>query len=154
MLAILHALGMFIVDLFKSRRRLVAENLFLRATARMGLMARGLVRTCPRRNEFFLDLVVNPFEPLLGSLGAILELIALNLQVFVSILCGAQLDRKFVRQAHSAFALVVRQIGCLLEQPNDRLSGLIQLITRITRRFFLGRKLQQLARTRRVGADS
>ena len=56
-------------------------------------MARGLVRTCARRNEFFLDLVVNPFEPLLGSLGAILELIALNLQVFVSI-CGAQLDRK------------------------------------------------------------
>src|SRR6266566_826731 len=30
MLAILHALGMFIVDLFKSRRRLEAENLFLR----------------------------------------------------------------------------------------------------------------------------
>ena len=100
-------------------------------------MTRGLVRTCARRNELFLDLVVNPFEPLLGSLGAFLELIALNLQVFVSILCGAQLDRKFVRQANSAFALVVRQIGCLLEQPNDRLSGLIQLITRITGRFFL-----------------
>ena len=30
MLAILHTLGMFIVDLFKSRRRLEAENLFLR----------------------------------------------------------------------------------------------------------------------------
>ena len=30
MLAILHSLGMFIVDLFKSRRRLKAENLFLR----------------------------------------------------------------------------------------------------------------------------
>jgi hypothetical protein len=30
MLAILHLLGMFIVDLFKSRRRLEAENLFLR----------------------------------------------------------------------------------------------------------------------------
>jgi hypothetical protein len=30
MLAILHSLGMFIVDLFKSRRRLEAENLFLR----------------------------------------------------------------------------------------------------------------------------
>jgi hypothetical protein len=30
MLAILHTLGMFIVDLFKSRRRLKAENLFLR----------------------------------------------------------------------------------------------------------------------------
>jgi transposase InsO family protein len=30
MLAVLHLLGMFIVDLFKSRRRLEAENLFLR----------------------------------------------------------------------------------------------------------------------------
>jgi hypothetical protein len=30
MLAILRSLGMFIVDLFKSRRRLEAENLFLR----------------------------------------------------------------------------------------------------------------------------
>src|SRR4029453_7502125 len=30
MLAILHSLGMFIVDLFKSRGRLEAENLFLR----------------------------------------------------------------------------------------------------------------------------
>ncbi len=30
MLAILHTLGMFIIDLFKSRRRLEAENLFLR----------------------------------------------------------------------------------------------------------------------------
>ena len=103
----------------------------------MGLLARGSVRTCVRRNEFFLDLVVNPLEPLLGSLGAILELITLNLQMFVSILCGAQLDRKLVRQAHSAFALFVRQIGCVLEQPNDRLSGLIQRITLITRRLFL-----------------
>src|SRR5436305_10720181 len=30
MLAILHSFGMFFADLFKSRRRLVAENLFLR----------------------------------------------------------------------------------------------------------------------------
>jgi hypothetical protein len=30
MFALLHSLGMFVVDLFKSRRRLEAENLFLR----------------------------------------------------------------------------------------------------------------------------
>ena len=30
MFAILHALGMFVADMFKSRRRLEAENLFLR----------------------------------------------------------------------------------------------------------------------------
>jgi len=30
MLAVLHSLGMFTIDVFKSRRRLEAENLFLR----------------------------------------------------------------------------------------------------------------------------
>jgi hypothetical protein len=30
MFAVLHALGMFVADMFKSRRRLEAENLFLR----------------------------------------------------------------------------------------------------------------------------
>jgi hypothetical protein len=30
MLAVLHSLGMLLIDLFKSRRRLEAENLFLR----------------------------------------------------------------------------------------------------------------------------
>src|SRR5262245_11569718 len=30
MLAVLHSLGMFVIDLFKSRHRLEAENLFLR----------------------------------------------------------------------------------------------------------------------------
>jgi hypothetical protein len=30
MFVVLHALGMFVVDLFKSRSRLEAENLFLR----------------------------------------------------------------------------------------------------------------------------
>ena len=37
MLAILHALGMFILDLFKSRLRLEAENLLLRHQLRIAL---------------------------------------------------------------------------------------------------------------------
>ena len=37
MLAILYALGMFIVDLFKSRSRLEAENLFLRHQLNLAL---------------------------------------------------------------------------------------------------------------------
>jgi len=37
MVAILHVLGMFIVDLFKPRGRLVAENLFLRHQLSMAL---------------------------------------------------------------------------------------------------------------------
>ena len=43
MLAILHSLGMFIVDLFKSRCRLEAENLFLRHQLNIALR-----RTPPR----------------------------------------------------------------------------------------------------------
>ena len=37
MLAILYALGMFIIDLFKSRSRLEAENLFLRHQLNLAL---------------------------------------------------------------------------------------------------------------------
>src|SRR6266545_7323057 len=43
MLAVLHSLGMFIVDLFKSQRRLEAENLFLRYQLSIAL------RRAPRR---------------------------------------------------------------------------------------------------------
>ena len=43
MLAVLHSLGMFIIDLFKSRHRLEAENLFLRHQLSIALR-----RTPPR----------------------------------------------------------------------------------------------------------
>ena len=55
MLAILQSLGMFIIDLFKSRRRLEAENLFLRhqpsialRRAPLRLRLRGSDRAQPR----------------------------------------------------------------------------------------------------------
>jgi hypothetical protein len=44
MFVILHGLGMFVVDLFKSRRRLEAENLFLRHQLNIALR-----RAPPRR---------------------------------------------------------------------------------------------------------
>jgi hypothetical protein len=47
MLAILHALGMFILDLFKSRLRLAAENLLLRHQLRIAL------RCAPPRVRLF-----------------------------------------------------------------------------------------------------
>ena len=40
MFAILHALGMFVADLFKSRSRLEAENLFLRHQLNIALRRR------------------------------------------------------------------------------------------------------------------
>jgi hypothetical protein len=43
MLTVLHVLGMFVVDLFKSRGRLEAENLFLRHQLKVAL------RRAPRR---------------------------------------------------------------------------------------------------------
>src|SRR5215471_21649999 len=46
MLAILHSLGMFLIDLFKSRRRLEAENLFLRHQLSIAL------RRSPPRLQF------------------------------------------------------------------------------------------------------
>jgi hypothetical protein len=44
MLAILHALGMFVADLFKSRRRLEAENLLLRHQLTIALRASPRLR--------------------------------------------------------------------------------------------------------------
>ena len=46
MFAILHALGMFVADLFKSRCRLEAENLFLRHQLNIALRRRRLVFGC------------------------------------------------------------------------------------------------------------
>jgi hypothetical protein len=53
MVAILHALGMFIADLFKSRTRLEAENLFLRhqlniALRRAPVVPENLIRADSR----------------------------------------------------------------------------------------------------------
>jgi hypothetical protein len=51
MLAVLHLLAMFVADLFKSRRRLEAENLFLRHQLRIALRrapARLRLRGCDR----------------------------------------------------------------------------------------------------------
>jgi hypothetical protein len=47
MFAILHALGMFVADLFKSRRRLEAENLLLRHQLNIALRRAGpRIRLC------------------------------------------------------------------------------------------------------------
>jgi hypothetical protein len=46
MFAILHALGMFVADLFKSRSRLEAENLFLRHQLTMAMRRARLVFEC------------------------------------------------------------------------------------------------------------
>ena len=70
-----------------------------------------------------------------------------RLQVFDSILGGAQLHPKLMRHVHSAFALLVRQIGCLLESCNNRLSKLIQRITFIGSQFFLACRLHDLLGT-------
>ena len=109
-----------------------------------GLVARGLLGICARRNELLLDLLVNPAQPFLGARGAILRLRKLRLQLLDAILGGAQLDGNPVRQAHGAVAVFVRQGGGLLQQRNDRFSGLIQRIAVTTRRFVLGRELHDL----------
>jgi hypothetical protein len=41
MLAILYALGMFVADLFKSRTRLEAENVFLRSSVEFGITTKA-----------------------------------------------------------------------------------------------------------------
>ena len=59
MFAILYALGMFVVDMFKSRRRIEAENLFLRHQLNIALRQavptgnlKHLVRKCESGDAF------------------------------------------------------------------------------------------------------
>jgi hypothetical protein len=96
----------------------------------MGLLA--------RLEEFFLDLLVNSSQPFLGPRGAILGLLDLHLQLIDAALGGVQLMRKLARLLHGAIAGFVRQLGCVLEQPNNSVTGLIQHITITARRRFLG----------------
>jgi hypothetical protein len=51
MLAILHACGTFILDLFKSRRRLQAENLFLRISTEGRRLPHRRFSVCPPRGD-------------------------------------------------------------------------------------------------------
>jgi uncharacterized membrane protein YobD (UPF0266 family) len=56
MLAILYALGMFVADLFKSRSRLEAENLFLRHQLNLALRQKRLrIRLRGSDRAFGLD---------------------------------------------------------------------------------------------------
>ena len=57
MLAIVHLLGTFVVNLFKSRRRLEVENLFLRHYPLLGPDLHRLDRTSLRLAHLFDHLV-------------------------------------------------------------------------------------------------
>src|SRR6059058_4340892 len=67
MFALLHSLGMFVVDLFKPRRRLVAENLFLRHQLSIALR-RALPRLRLRgRDRALLVWMTRRWPSLLGA---------------------------------------------------------------------------------------
>jgi hypothetical protein len=51
MFAVLYALGMFVADLFKSRSRLEAENLFLRHQLSLALRQKPVVPENPIRPD-------------------------------------------------------------------------------------------------------
>jgi hypothetical protein len=82
MFAILHALGMFVADLFKSRYRLEAENLFLRHQLNIAL------RSAPPRR--------------LRLRGSDRALLAWMTRLWPSLLAAAQVDlaRNFQVRLH------------------------------------------------------
>ena len=71
MFAILHALGMFVADLFKSRSRLEAENLFLRRQLNIALR-RARPRLEFRRSDRILLIWMTKLWPsLLGAVQVV-----------------------------------------------------------------------------------
>jgi hypothetical protein len=67
MLAVLHSLGMFIVDLFKPRWRLEAENLFLRHQLRIALRRASPHLRLRRSDRALLVLMTRLWPSLLGA---------------------------------------------------------------------------------------
>jgi hypothetical protein len=67
MFAILHALGMLIVDLFKSRSRLEAENLFLRHQLNIALRRAAPCLRLRRSDRALFILMTKLWPSLLGT---------------------------------------------------------------------------------------
>jgi hypothetical protein len=72
MFAILHALGMFVVDLFKSRSRLEAENLFLRHQLNIALR-RAPPRLRLRSSDRALFILITKLWPSLVSAAHVVQ---------------------------------------------------------------------------------
>jgi len=96
MLAILHLLAMVVVDLFKSRRELEAENLFLRHQLNIAL------RRAPSRLRLH------------GSDRALL--------VWITRIWPNLLDLSQVEWPHARSALAWLRLLCLCARPEDRVS--------------------------------
>src|SRR5262245_15575241 len=67
MIPVLHLLGMFIVDSFKSRRRLEAENLFLRHQLSIALRRTPLRLRLRSSDRALLVRMTRPWPSLLGA---------------------------------------------------------------------------------------
>jgi hypothetical protein len=98
MLAILHLLAMFVADLFKSRRRLEAKNLFLRHQLNIALR-RAPPRGRPESAHAIADGLVQTIDfPLVIVRGGVLLILVVERVLIVSPIgsrCKASADRIF-----------------------------------------------------------
>jgi hypothetical protein len=102
----------------------------LAATVTFAVPKRSLPLRMPRvpvllLKERVLDFIMNTEEPCFCASGAIAEMCGLGLEISSPFLGGAQLKRKLVRQIHGPGAVVLRHLGCLLQQGDNGTPGII-----------------------------
>ena len=76
-------------------------------------------------------MTVNVREPILRTFGAAPKMTYLCLKLSCSHLGSLQLGRELVRQIHGPLAALLCQIGSLLHQGNDAMTGIIRQHSRI-----------------------
>jgi hypothetical protein len=78
-----------------------------------------------------LDVAVNVREPILRPFGAAPKMNCLCLKLSCSLLGSPQLGRELVREIHGPLAVLLCHIGCLLQQGNDAMTGIIRQHSRV-----------------------
>jgi hypothetical protein len=98
-------------------------------------------------NQVDLNRLLDLFEPLLGTIRAILDALYLSLKLRYSILRGPQLDGELVRHRYGTLHIFIRGMGSLMEHRHESVSRLIDWVSSILWRL-LRREYKQLAGTR------
>ena len=84
-----------------------------------------------RSDQVVLNFLLDRFQPLLGTICAILEVLHLSLKLRYPILRSPQLYGEPVRHRHGTLHVFLRGLGSLMEHRYDSLSRLIDWVSSI-----------------------
>jgi hypothetical protein len=93
------------------------------------LLGLGGVRWAAARSlilkKYVLKLTVDALQPFFRARGAITEMRDLCIKFSRPFFCGSKLRRKFIREIHGPGAVILRNLGCSVQQFKNRTPGVI-----------------------------